>query len=51
MIGDEAFALTEYLMKVYPEFHPKGSKERIYNYRITTIGFAEHAELLKTFSV
>ncbi|XP_011884009.1 PREDICTED: uncharacterized protein LOC105571142, partial [Vollenhovia emeryi] len=34
IIGDEAFALTEYLMKVYPGFYPKGSKERIYNYRI-----------------
>lgn len=34
LIGNEAFALTEYLMKVYPGFHPKGSKERIYNYRI-----------------
>ena len=33
-IGDEAFPLSENLMKVYPGQHPKGSKERIFNYRI-----------------
>ena len=33
-IGDEAFHLRENLMKVYPGQHPKGSKERIFNYRI-----------------
>jgi hypothetical protein len=33
-IGDEAFHLSENLMKVYPGQHPKGSKERIFNYRI-----------------
>ena len=33
-IGDEAFPLSENLMKVYPGRHPKGSKERIFNYRI-----------------
>jgi hypothetical protein len=34
VIGDEAFPLGENLMKVYPGQHPKGSKERIFNYRI-----------------
>jgi hypothetical protein len=33
-IGDEAFPLSENLMKVYPAQHPKGSKERIFSYRI-----------------
>jgi hypothetical protein len=33
-IGDEAFPLSENLMKVYPGQHPKGSKERIFIYRI-----------------
>jgi hypothetical protein len=33
-IGDEAFPLSENLMKVYPGQHPKGSKERIFNYEI-----------------
>ena len=33
-IGDEAFPLSENLLKVYPGQHPKGSKERIFNYRI-----------------
>jgi hypothetical protein len=33
-IGDEAFPLSENLMKVYPGQQPKGSKERIFNYRI-----------------
>lgn len=33
-IGDEAFAMAENLMKVYPGYHPKGSKQRIYNYRV-----------------
>jgi hypothetical protein len=33
-IGDEAFPLRENLMKVYPGQHPKGSKERIFNYSI-----------------
>jgi hypothetical protein len=35
IVGDEAFALTEYMMKPYPGLNPKGSKERIYNYRIS----------------
>jgi hypothetical protein len=33
-IGDKAFPLSENLMKVYPGQHPKGSKERVFNYRI-----------------
>lgn len=33
-IGDEAFAMTENLMKVYPGYHAKGTKQRIYNYRL-----------------
>ena len=33
-IGDEAFPLSDNLMKVYPGQHPKDSKERIFNYRI-----------------
>ncbi|KYN07641.1 Putative nuclease HARBI1, partial [Cyphomyrmex costatus] len=33
-IGDEAFALNPYLMKVFPGIHSKNSKERIYNYRL-----------------
>ena len=33
-IGDEAFPLSENLVKVYPRQHPKDSKERIFNYRI-----------------
>ena len=34
LIGDEAFPLSDNLMKVYPGQHPNGSKERIFNYRI-----------------
>lgn len=33
-IGDEAFALSETMMKVYSGYRQKGSKERIYNYRL-----------------
>jgi len=33
-IGDEAFPLSENLMKVYLGQHPKGSKEQIFNYTI-----------------
>jgi len=33
-IADDAFPLSEKLMKVYPGQHPNGSKERIFNYRI-----------------
>lgn len=32
-IGDEAFALTTSLMKVFPGNHQKGTRERVYNYR------------------
>jgi len=33
-IGDEAFPFSENLMKVYLGQHSRGSKERIFNYRI-----------------
>jgi len=33
-IGNETFPLNENLMKVYTGQNPKGSKERILNYRI-----------------
>jgi hypothetical protein len=33
-IGDEAFPLSENLMKVYPGQPSKGSKEQIFSYRI-----------------
>lgn len=33
-IGDEAFAMAENLMKVYPGYYTKGSKQRIFNYRL-----------------
>jgi hypothetical protein len=33
-LGDEAFAISENLMKVYSGYHAKGSKQRIYNYRV-----------------
>lgn len=33
-IGDEAFALSENIMKVYSGHHRKGTKERVYNYRL-----------------
>lgn len=33
-VGDEAFALETYLMKVFPGIHSKGSPERIFNYRL-----------------
>lgn len=33
-IGDEAFALTTNLMKAFPGNHEKGSRERVYNYRL-----------------
>ncbi|CAH1962363.1 unnamed protein product [Acanthoscelides obtectus] len=31
-VGEEAFALSENMMKVYSGYHERGSKERIYNY-------------------
>jgi len=33
-VADEAFPLKENIMKVFPGIHPKGSLERIYNYRL-----------------
>lgn len=33
-IGDDAFALNDNLMKPYSGIHPKGSLERLFNYRI-----------------
>ncbi|XP_068213359.1 uncharacterized protein [Palaemon carinicauda] len=32
-VGDEAFALSPNMMKGYAGMHPKGSKERVFNYR------------------
>lgn len=34
-LGDEAFALTENFMKPFSGTHPKGSTERIFNYRLS----------------
>lgn len=34
-VADEAFALSENIMKPYSGLHPKGSKERIFNYRLS----------------
>jgi len=36
-IGDEAFPLSENLVKVYPGQHPKGSEGRIFNYSICRV--------------
>lgn len=33
IVADDAFALSEYIMKPFPGRHPKGSVERAYNYR------------------
>ncbi|CAH1993608.1 unnamed protein product [Acanthoscelides obtectus] len=33
-VGDEAFALSENMMKVYSGYHERSSKERLYNYRL-----------------
>ncbi|KAL4720866.1 hypothetical protein ACJJTC_016547 [Scirpophaga incertulas] len=39
ILGDSAFALSENVMKPYPEHaHAKGSKERIFNYRLVELG-------------
>lgn len=35
ILGDEAFALNEFLMKPYSGIYRKGSKERIFNYRLS----------------
>lgn len=34
-VGDQAFALSENIMKPYSGIHPKGSSERIFNYRLS----------------
>lgn len=34
-VGDEAFALTNTLMKPYSGVHPKGSLQRVFNYRLS----------------
>lgn len=34
-LGDEAFPLTQNIMKPYSGLHPSGSKQRIFNYRIS----------------
>lgn len=34
-VGDEAFAFTDTLMKPYSGMHPKGSYQRIFNYRLS----------------
>lgn len=35
LVGDDAFALTKYMMKPYTGVHPKGSANRILNYRLS----------------
>lgn len=34
-VGDDAFGLCKRVMKPYPGIHEKGSKERIFNYRLS----------------
>lgn len=34
LVADEAFPLSENIMKVYPGLHGKGTRERIFNYRL-----------------
>lgn len=34
-VGDEAFALSNTLMKPFSGIHPKGSRQRIFNYRLS----------------
>lgn len=34
-VADEAFAMSENIMKPYSGLHPKGTKERIFNYRLS----------------
>lgn len=34
-VADEAFALSENIMKPFSGIHPKGSKQRIFNYRLS----------------
>lgn len=35
IVADSAFALTENMMKPYPGIHDKGTKERVFNYRLS----------------
>nr|CAI5819399.1 unnamed protein product [Callosobruchus analis] len=35
IVADDAFSLSQYLMKPYPGTHKKGSKERHFNYRLS----------------
>lgn len=35
ILGDQAFALSTHLMTPFAGIHPKGSKERIFNYRLS----------------
>ncbi|XP_031346802.1 protein ANTAGONIST OF LIKE HETEROCHROMATIN PROTEIN 1-like [Photinus pyralis] len=35
IVADDAFSLSEHLMKPYPGIHEKGSKERHFNYRLS----------------
>lgn len=35
IVADDAFSLSQYLMKPYPGTHEKGSKERHFNYRLS----------------
>jgi hypothetical protein len=34
IIGDDEFSMSEYLLKPYPGMYNKGSRERIFNYRL-----------------
>jgi hypothetical protein len=34
LLGDEAFALSQHLIKVFPGMYPTDSKERVFNYRV-----------------
>ena len=34
-VGDDAFGLSNRIMKPYPGLHDKGSKERVFNYRLS----------------
>lgn len=34
-LSDAAFPLKDNIMKSYPDYHPKGSKQRIFNYRLS----------------
>ncbi|XP_054261015.1 uncharacterized protein LOC128985495 [Macrosteles quadrilineatus] len=34
IVGDEAFALSDFLMRMYAGHFPKGSRQRLFNYRL-----------------